>query len=422
MIKDSTIKNIWIFHHYATPPSMNGLLRPYYFADNLKELGNDVTIFAASYLHFSDINIIKNNELYIENKETEVPFVFINTPSSKKGTFKRIVNMITYYTNLLKTINKMSDRAKPDVIYASSPHPLALIAGLKVARKYHIQCICEVRDLWPESFVAYGIVKKRNPLLKLLYLGERWIYKRADKIIFTVDGGKDYIVEKKWDVENGGPIDLKKIYSINNGVDLENFQLNRTEFRLPDEDLDNRDIFKVVYTGTIRKANNIESLYQVAKLLKERNIHNVKILVWGDGDCRPELMKKVNDEGLSNIVFKGRAEKKYMPGILDRADVLFLEGTTSELFRFGISPNKLFDYLAAGKPILSVIAAKYDIIQSIKCGIVTTDNPSNIYNAIIEFTKMPRSSYDEMCQRSRETSLEYDYKNLTKKLLSIINL
>jgi glycosyltransferase involved in cell wall biosynthesis len=264
-------------------------------------------------------------------------------------------------------------------------------------------------------------MKKGNPLIKVLYAGERWIYKKADKLIFTMQGGKDYIIEKGWDNEHGGSIDLKKIYHNNNGVDLKVYNYNMEHFIIEDEDLMNDKIFKVVYTGSIRKSNNIECLFETAKLLKKKGINQVKILIWGDGDHKLELIQKVKDDNLDNIIFKDYVEKKYIPSILRRANILFLEGYTSELFRFGISPNKLFDYLAAGKPILSVIKTNYDIILENKCGVVVADNPEAISNEIINFLSMPLSVSIEMCNRAKNVAKEYDFENLTHKLIDIID-
>lgn len=236
---------------------------------------------------------------------------------------------------------------KPDIIIGSSAHPLAALAELKLAKKYKCQAIIEVRDLWPESFVAYGIMKKNNPILKLLYEGEKWIYKNADKIIFTMEGGRDYIIDKKWDTEHGGPIDINKVYHLNNGVDLDEFNYNKEHYILNDKDLNDKNTFKVIYTGSIRRVNNLNIILEAAKLIKEPDI---KFLVWGEGDERVKLQQQCQEEKITNLVFKGYVDKKYIPFVLSCADVNLLHCELTPIMRFGMSLNKLFDYFAAKKP------------------------------------------------------------------------
>ena len=99
---DNKKRTIWIFHHYATPPTMNGAPRPYNFGINLYKHGYKTRVFAASYLNFSDINLIDDNRLFITNDDTDVPFVFVRTPSSPGNDMKRVINMFTYYKSYLK--------------------------------------------------------------------------------------------------------------------------------------------------------------------------------------------------------------------------------------------------------------------------------------------------------------------------------
>lgn len=154
-------KNIWYFHHYATPANMSGLARPSLLGNELVKNNHKVSVFAASYLHYSDVNLIKDNKKYIIDKSSNVDYLFIKTPSSKNGYLARIVNMWAFYRGLFKTAKKYNKESKPDIIIASSPHPLTMIAGIKIAKKLKIPCICEVRDFWPEVFF-YGRINKRK--------------------------------------------------------------------------------------------------------------------------------------------------------------------------------------------------------------------------------------------------------------------
>ena len=126
--------------------------------------------------------------------------------------------------------------------------------------------------MWPESFLAFDLVSKNNPILKLSYLIEKWMYAKADKIIFSMEGGIDYLKQKRWLISQGGKIDDNKIHYINNGVDLKDFNYNKINCKLNDIDLQNDDFFKVVYIGSVRLANNIIKLIEAASLIKTQVI------------------------------------------------------------------------------------------------------------------------------------------------------
>jgi glycosyltransferase involved in cell wall biosynthesis len=420
MVDNRKSKNIWVFHHYATPPTLNGFTRPYNFAINMKDENYKTTIFAASYLHFSDVNLIQDKTPYIVQEHSNIPFVFINTPSSAKNTLARVKNIVTYYVNLFSvTKNYSKKEGKPDLIYASSPHPLALIAGIKIAKKYNVPCVCEVRDLWPEAIFAFGKTKESSALGKLLIAGEHWIYKRADALIFLKEGDTDYLKERKWTLEQGGDIDLKKCYYINNGVDIEAFNEQSKNNVLEDEDLLD-DKFNVVYTGAIRPINNVGNILDAAKLLK--NYTDIQFLIYGDGNQLESLRQRVIDEGLNNVKMKGYVEKKYIPYILSKSSVNILNySQTKYNWSRGNSSNKLFEYMASGKPIISTVKMGYCPLERYKCGIsLEKDTPYDLAKAIIQIYEMPRNKYKEMGENARNGAKDFDYKVLTKKLLNVI--
>ena len=407
--------NIWLINHYAVPIKYYPLARTTNFAKYLIRQGHNVTIFAASAVHNSNINLISDKSLFTELDVDSIKYVLIKTSQYKGNGISRIINMFQFAHRLPKVCNKL---IKPDIIMASSATPLACTAGIKLSEKYKCKCIAEVSDLWPESFVEYGLISKNNPFLKLMYIYEKQMYTRADKIVFTMEGGKDYIVEKKWDTKHGGLIDLKKVHYINNGVDMEVFKMNLLHNWLQDDDLDCKDLFKVVYVGSIRKANNLDKILDTARLIKNRH---VRFLLWGAGDEVERLKMKTQEQKIDNIVFKGNVDKKYIPSILSRSNLNFFILNGSELFRFGLSLNKSFDYIASGKPLLIVGKAAYSLVDKYRCGIhINSLNPKNIADGIEKFISMPQTEYDTYCKNSLKAAQEFDFKELTNKLISIM--
>ncbi|MGP4074854.1 glycosyltransferase family 4 protein [Halobacillus sp. K22] len=412
-------KNIWIFHHYATPPTLNGFTRPYNFGVNLNEENYKTTVFAASYLHFSDMNLINDGRPFTEEDHSGVSFVFVKTPSSSKNTLARVKNMAVYYKNLLSVAKKYAKQyGKPDLIIASSPHPLAMIAGIKVSKKLNVPCVSEVRDLWPEAIFAFGKTKESSLLGKLLITGEHWIYKNSDALIFLKEGDTDYLRDRKWTTEQGGDIDLDKCHYINNGVDIEAFNRQIENNVLEDEDLMSGN-FNVVYTGAIRPINNVGNILDAAKLLKDQK--NIQFLIYGDGNQLSMLKQRVNDEGLTNVKLKGYVDKKFMPYVLSKSSVNILNySQTKYNWSRGNSSNKLFEYMASGKPIISTVKMGYCPLEKYDCGLsLEKDTPDELANAIMHIYEMPNETYNKMSQNARVGAQHYDYKVLTKKLISV---
>lgn len=415
-------ENIWILNHYATSMFRDHGGRHYWFAKYLLNKKYKPTIFCASTIHNSDEVIDTKKKRYISCTTDKIPFVFINTPPYKGNGIKRIFNMMAFYKSLFCITKEYADLyGKPDIILASSVHPLTLVAGIKIAKKMAIPCICEIRDLWPEGFIAYGLLKQNNLLARILYHGEKWIYIKADKIIFTMEGGKDYIVEKGWDKASGGPIDLDKVYHINNGVDLDAFNYNKEHYQIEDPDLENKNTFKVIYTGSIRMVNKVALLLDAAKILQEKGVEDIKFLIWGDGNERKQLEARVKEENLTNVSFKGRVDKKYIPYILSKSNLNILNYAYHDIWKYGGSQNKTFEYLASARPVLSTIAMGYDIIEKYGAGICLSDQlKEHISDAIYNISRMDENDYLAKCQNARNAAHDYDFKVLTDKLIAII--
>lgn len=409
---------IWLINHYAVPTKYYPLARPASFAKYLMRMGHTVTIFAASTVHNSDLNMINDNELFKEDIVEGIHYVYVRDRSYSGNGAGRIINMLLFPMRLSRVSKHFE---KPDVILSVSATPMACMKGLKLAKKYKCKGIAEIADLWPESFVAYGMIKASNPLLRFMYAYEKNIYKRADAIIFTMEGGKDYIIEKGWDTAHRGPVDVNKIYHINNGIDLDVYDYNRKYNTIDDPDLNDPNIFKVVYTGSIRKANGIDQLVDVAEALQRIGENNVKFLIYGDGGEKTVLEEKIGLIGLKNIKFKGKIGKDQIPYVLSKADLCLLHWTPTPITKYGMSMNKSFEYLASGRPILSNSVAGYDLIEKYHCGVSKNiDSVSEYAEYILTISKMSDDKRKEFCKNARAAAQDYDFKKLTERLIEVI--
>ena len=186
------------------------------------------------------------------------------------------------------------------------------------------------------SFLHGRNNKKETIVGKLLLKGERWIYKEADAIIFLKEGDYTYITDNKWDIAQGGGINLDKCHYINNGVDIEKFYKQMNNNILDDPDLNNNKKFNVVYTGAIRPINNVGNILDAASLLKDYK--DIQFLIYGDGNQLEDLKQRVINEQLTNVKLKGYVDKKYIPYVLSRSSVNILNYSQKYNWSRGIVP------------------------------------------------------------------------------------
>jgi glycosyltransferase involved in cell wall biosynthesis len=410
-------KRVWLVNYYAMPPEHESRLRAIKFAQYLNDAGYETKIISSSFLHNKNINLLTPELKFKEISYGNLDFIHINSKSYSSNSFYRFWSLLTFH---LKLHFYSRNFDKPDYILHTCAPPFGFITvftAFKLKAKY----FAEVLDLWPESFLAFDLVSKNNPILKLSYFIEKWMYIKANKIIFSMEGGIEYLKQKGWLTSQGGKIDDNKIHYINNGVDVKDFNYNKISYKLYDTDLQNDDFFKVVYIGSVRLANNIIKLIEAASLIKSSS--HIKILIYGDGEEREKLISHCKKKNISNVIFKEKwINPKYVPYVLSKSNLNILNYSPNYIWNYGGSQSKLFQYLASGKPILSNLKMGYCLITKFNLGIAKQFNSSKDYaDAIVQIANLDKKEYDDMCLNSRNTALNFDYLNLTKTLISIIN-
>ena len=411
-------KKIWLLNHYATNMYENKGGRHYWFAKELIKNGYEPIIICASFVHKGNDNYVEDKKDFIIKYSENIPFIFIKTKPYQGNGKARIKNMFEYFYRVLKSSNEIKKEfGKPNVIIGSSVHPLACVAGIILGKKYKCKKISEIRDLWPEALLAVGYIKEKSIISKLLYFGEKMIYKYSDSVIFTMEGGKQYIIDKGWNKE----IDLNKVYYINNGIDLKKYTELKEKY-FYDKELEENN-FKIIYTGSISKANGLKKIVDVAKEILDKK--EIKFIFYGDGDEKILLQEYCESMKISNVIFKGKINKEKIPYVLSKGDILLInyiknEGKYDDL-KYGGSHNKLFEYLAAGKPILYTVNCNYNIVKRYECGIVLDSGENaEIIKGIMKLKNLSKEEYEKYSNNSLKTVKEFDFKELTKKLINVI--
>ena len=183
--------------------------------------------------------------------------------------------------------------------------------------------------------------------------------------------------------------------------------------------MNNPDTYKIIYLGSIRLVNHVKELIDAAALLQDNPKY--RIIIYGDGNERPELEQYVKDKGINNVVFK----EKHIPfeevaWVVSQATVNIMN-YQKNFGIHGVSSGKMFQYFAAGKPILCNIKLNYSEISRNNIGIDRElDTPGQYAEAIKELAEQPREKYEAMCQRVRKTAEKFDYKILAAQELEVI--
>ena len=202
-------------------------------------------------------------------------------------------------------------------------------------------------------------------------------------------------------------------------MDVEAFNKSINENIIEDEDLESGK-FNVVYVGALRPVNNVGNILDTAKLLKGDK--EIQFLIYGDGNQREMLEKRVTEEDLDNVKMKGFVNKQFIPFILSRSSINILNYShTKYNWSRGNSSNKLFEYMASGKPIISTVKMGYSIIDKYMCGIeLENSTPEELVQAILDIKNMPEHKYKLLGFNAKRGANDFDFKILTRKLISVI--
>ncbi|WP_018708370.1 glycosyltransferase family 4 protein [Siminovitchia fordii] len=337
--------NIWIFNHYAISPASSGGTRHYDLARELVKSGHSVTIFASSFNHFTREETIftDTDENYSHQILNGVEFVWIRTPSYG-GIQARVKNILSYSFKSYNYALKVLRNTKPDLVIGSSVHPLAALVGYKISKRINCLYYFEERDLWPQTFVDFGKVSEKNPVVKMLYKLEKYLYTKADRIIVLFDKAPAYVESKG--------ISKEKVVYIPNGAELNRFktprQTNARERIF--KGLENK--FKIIYLGSHGIANHLDPVIDLIEMLRE--VEDIHLLMVGDGPEKERIRLKAIEKNVRNVSFHSSVPKEDVPGILCEADLSIISMKDSPLYKWGFSMNKLYDYMAAGLPVMMV--------------------------------------------------------------------
>jgi glycosyltransferase involved in cell wall biosynthesis len=399
---------IWIFNHYAAAPDMGAGTRHYDIGAELVRAGHEVVIFASGFRHSTRRDErVGRWRLVRHEKVNGVRFVWIRT-TPYGGTVARALNMISY---ALMVMVAQSTEARPDVIIGSSVHPLAAVAARLVAPLRRAPFVFEVRDLWPQTLVDLGALSERSLAVRLLRWTERWLYRSAHAVITLLGDAIQYIVE------HGA--DARRVAYIPNGVAFG--PRPSMVDRVIDAGLmewQARHQFVAAYVGTMGRANAVGVALEAAAILATRGRDDIGVLLVGGGPERGLLAASVQQRRLRNAYVTGPIPKRSVRRLLESVDAGILHLASSPVYRYGISPNKLFDYLAASRPVLLAVNMLNDpVLDSGAVVTVPADDPVKFADGLERLADMAASSRTAMGDAGRRYVEEHhDMRVLARRV------
>jgi glycosyltransferase involved in cell wall biosynthesis len=402
------MKVLYFHQHFSTPKGSTGI-RSYEMARRLVARGHQVTMVCGSYgggetgIALPFINGMRRGEVDgIDIIEYDLAY------SNSDGFLKRSMTFVRF---ALRSIG-VALTERYDLAFATSTPLTAGIPGIFARWLRGKPFVFEVRDLWPELPRAMGVI--RNPLVLGAMSILEWVsYRSAHRLVGLSPGIVDGIARRG--VPRG------RIALIPNGCDLNIFAGEAEPWR--PEQVKYDDLL-AVFAGTHGIANGLEAILDVAAELKRRTREDIKLLLIGQGKLKPALQERTRREGLDNVLFHEPVNKARLAGLMAGTDVGLQILANVPAFYYGTSPNKFFDYIAAGLPVLNNYPGWLaGMIRENQCGFaVDPENPQAFADAL-EQAANERSALLAMGKRSRLLAeREFDRERLSNRFVDWLEM
>lgn len=375
-------------------------------------MGHRVVIVAASYAHLRSKQPETKGVVTKQNLDG-VDYIWLKTNRYHGNGLARIINMLIFTFRLLG-LKRILKEFEPDLFIASSTYPMDCYPAKRLAKKSHAKFCFEVHDLWPLSPIEFGGFSKWHPFIMIVQWAEDFAYKHAHFVVSLLPKAKSYMVSRGLKPE--------KFFYIPNGIAVEEWD-SKTPIPTSHSDILNKlkkeNKFIVGYAGSHGIANALDALVEASDKLPE----DVAIVLVGSGPVKDSLIEKVNKEKLANVFFLPAVSKNSIPDLLGKFDALYVAFQKQSLLRFGMSPNKMFDYMMAEKPIIQAIEAGNNMVRDYACGIdVEPENPAAIAEGIEKLKNMPVAARMELGKSGKTAVLRsHDYKILCQQFIEAAN-
>ncbi len=408
--------NILYLNHYAGSPALGMEYRPYYLAREWARTGHAVTMVAASFSHVR----ARQPQLHgaplaapMSESVDGISYRWFPTPAYQGNGLGRIQNIWSFLRQVWQATPQLVAELKPDLVIASSTYPMDIWVARRIARRAGAKLVFEVHDLWPLSPIELSGMSPKHPFIRLVQKAEDDAYRDADVVISMLPKVHDYMASRG--------LDLRKLHIVPNGITLEEWSGEPPPLR--------EDVAQAVraaraagatvvgYAGSMGRPNALDTLLDSARLLHGEPL---RIVMVGDGHERAQLAARVAAEGLDNVAMLPPIPKAQIPSFLAAIDIAYIGWQRVPIYRFGIAPNKLMDYLMAGCVVLHSVEAGNDPVAEAGCGLtVPPVDAAAVADGLRHLAALPADERRAMGARGRAFVLaNHTYPVLAQRFLA----
>jgi glycosyltransferase involved in cell wall biosynthesis len=409
---------ILYLNHYVGGPTLGMEYRPYYLAREWVKSGHSVRMVGASYSHVRSAQPRPPSQgasRWNENVDG-IEFRWVRTPSYVGNGMGRVVNIAAFLWRVWTDARTLVSEFKPDVVIASSTYPMDIWVARRIARLARARLVFEVHDLWPLSPIELNGMSPRHPFILLCSAAETAAYRDADVVVSMLPRVDEYMASRG--------LDVSKLAIVPNGVPVEEVPVATTALPQPLRAVldaaraQGRTL--VGYTGSHGLPNALDVLMNAASQLRDEPFTFVMV---GDGHEKARLVERAAARGLTHVHWVAPIAKAQVPELLAALDIAYIGWQRTPIYRFGIAPNKLMDYMLAGCVVLHSVDAGNDPVAESGCGLsVAPESPDAVADGLRRLAAVPLAQRREMGRRGRDHVLaHHTYPVLARRFLDALS-
>jgi len=412
--------NILYINHYAGTPALGMEFRPYYLAREWVRSGHRVQMLAASYSHVR----ARQPEVGVAPRDDTVDGIAYRWYPTR-GYIGNGVGRVRNIWEFLKQVWGDTDRLvrefRPDVVIASSTYPMDIWVARRIARRVRAKLVFEVHDLWPLSPIELSGMSPRHPFARLCSKAESDAYRDADVVVSMLPCVHTYMASRGLDVP-------RKLAIVPNGISPDDWADKPMPISgdLAGTLATARAVGETVvgYAGSMGEPNALDTLLDAAARLRIDPVgRKLRFVLVGDGHLRTHLQERVRKEGLTNVTMLPPIPKLQVPALLAQVDIAYIGWQRVPIYRFGIAPNKLMDYMMAGRAVLHSVEAGNDPVAEAGCGVTVAPQDTNaVVNGLLKMMNLAPAARAVMGERGRAFVLaRHTYPVLARRFLDALD-
>ena len=425
--------NILLLNHYAGSPALGMEYRPYYLAREWVRLGHRVMVVGASYSHVRTCQPEPGDET-VEG----IAYRWLPTPAYAGNGWGRMRNILSFLSQLWAQAEALAREFEPDAVITSSTYPMDTWVGQRIAQAARsapasrpCRLVHEIHDLWPLSPIELSGMSPWHPFALICQSAEDSAYRRSDAVVSMLPKVHAHVARRG--------LDLNKLHLVPNGISPEEWKGQPEKLRPDVEqaiDAARREAGVVVgYAGSMGAPNALDVLLDALALLQgapaaagtpavapaRRPLHVVMV---GDGHLREHLVRRIASQGLARVSLLPPIPKSQVPAFLGAIDIAYLGWQRQPLYRFGIAPNKLMDYMMAGCAVLHSVEAGNDPVAESGCGLtVAPESPEEVARGLRQLAALSPRERRKFGERGRAYVLQHHaYPVLARQFLAAVGV